>query len=328
MKETKFLGYDISIPEPADPEDALVPDYGRYLDHIKQAEKDFVRTMEKFFNHTLKDEGLEKAAKDWERAGVILAGYAESLFNAFKDNDDLRRYALELLDKVTKASGARLTNLTRRRDRVLAGKPDDPEEERRLTKAKQEADCGLMRAMNTQARYKDLYEKGESYKAAIHKEEAEISARAAEMRKLIPAGHLHIPGRIYPPIPIPEEQPVPDAPLPYRLYKEAPVEALRFDTDLDEFVLKPGYVSPDGLIDEHSVVWDRVNHQVIMKLRGGEPVIWPEWKATWAGDLPEEDSLAWDYIRRQGRQMREDRVIHLFERSSYEDEEPLPDITQ
>ena len=236
--------------------------------------------------------------------------------------------ALELLDKVTKAAGARLTNLTRRRDRVLAGKPDDPEAERRLTKAKQEADCGLMRAMNTQARYKDLYEKGESYKAALHKEEAEISARAAEMRKLIPAGHLHIPGRIYPPIPIPEEQPVPDAPLPYRLYKEAPVEALRFDTNLDEFVLKPGYVSPDGLIDEHSVVWDRANHQVIMKLRGGEPIIWPEWKATWAGDLPEEDSLAWDYIRRQGRQMREDRVIHLFERSSYEDEEPLPDITQ
>ena len=86
MKETKFLGYNISIPEPADPEDALVPEYGRYLDHIKQAEKDFVRTMEKFFNHTLKDEGLEKAAKDWERAGVIVAGYAESLFNAFKDN--------------------------------------------------------------------------------------------------------------------------------------------------------------------------------------------------------------------------------------------------
>ena len=95
MKKTKFLGYDISIPEPADPEVALVPDYGRYLDHIKQAEKDFVRTMEKFFNHTLKDEGLEKAAKDWERAGVIVAGYAESLFNTFTDNDELRRYAYQ-----------------------------------------------------------------------------------------------------------------------------------------------------------------------------------------------------------------------------------------
>ena len=304
MKETKFLGYDISIPEPADPEDALVPEYGRYLDHIKQAEKDFVRTIENFFSHTLQDEGLEKYAKEWERAGVILAGYAESLFNAFKDNDELRRYALELLDKVTKASGARLTNLVRYRDRVMARKPDDHEAERRLTKAKQDADAGLMRAMNTQSRYKDLYEKGESYQAAIHKEEAEASARMAEMRKLIPAGHLHIPGRIYPPLPIPEDQPGPSAPLPYRLYKEAPVEALMFDTELDEFVLKPGYVSPDGLIDEHSVVWDRANHQVIMKFRGGEPIIWPEWKASWAGDLPEEDSLAWDYIRRQGRQMR------------------------
>ena len=320
MTETKILGYDISIPKPEDPEDAVIPDYGIYLDYINQAEKDFVKKMQDFFNHTLKDKSIEKAAREWEKAGAILAGYATSMFNVYKDNDELRKYAMELLDKITKSAGMRAKNMTKRRERVMADDPGNTEEEARLTKVKQEADAGLIRAINTQNRYKDLYEKGESYEASRHQEEAEISAEAEQLRKLIPEGHLHIPGRIYPPIPIPAGERVPYAPKPYQMYRNQPLEAYAFDPELDEFVIKPGYVSSDGLIDDQSIIRDRANHQVIMKFRGGEPIIWKEWKATWAGDIPDENSWMWEYYGRLGYQMKVDEENRIFERKPYEDE--------
>ena len=319
MMETKFLGCDLQIPQPEDPEDAVIPDYGNYLYYVKQAEEDFVKKMREFFNHTLKDKTIEKSAREWEKAGAILAGYATTMFNVCKDNDELRKYALDMLDKVTKSAGARVMNLTKRRERVMAENPDDKDEEARLTKVKQDADAGLIRAINTQNRYKDLYEKGESLETSRQQEEAELSAEAEELRKMIPAGHLHIPGRIYPPIPIPAGKRVPYAPKPYQLYREQPVEAYTFDTELDEFVIKPGYVSADGLIDDQSVIRDRANHRVIMKFRGGEPIIWEEWKATWAGDIPDEDSWMWEYYGRLGYQMREDQEMRIFERRPYED---------
>ena len=324
MSETikkKVLGVETTVSVPADPEDMLTTDYGEYIDFVKQAEEEFDQKLRNFFTYTLKEKALEKAAKEWEKAGVILEGYACTLFNMDKDCAELREYAMELMDKVSKASGIRAKNLTKHRERVMAEKPEDKEEEARLTKIKQDADSSLIRAIRTQQRYHELYEKGECYQAAQHLEEAKAAASAAEMRKLIPEGHIHIPGRIYPPIPIPVGERVPHMPEPYEMYKNQPVEALMFDTELDEFVLKPGYVSPDGLIDDQSVIRDRANHQVIMKFREGEPIIWPEWKATWTGDIPDEDSWMWEYYGRLGEQMREDRRVRLFRPRPYEDED-------
>ena len=122
MMEIKFLGCDLQIPQPEDPEDAVIPDYGNYLYYVKQAEEDFVKKMREFFSHTLKDKTIEKSAREWEKAGAILAGYATTMFNLCKDNDELRKYALDMLDKVTKSAGARVMNLTKRRERVMAEK--------------------------------------------------------------------------------------------------------------------------------------------------------------------------------------------------------------
>ena len=317
---TKILGVQTPVHVPADPEDALITDYGKYIDFVKQSEEEFNQKLREFFSYDAKDKALEKAAKAWEKAGALLSGYAQSLFNFNKYNNELREYAMDLLDKVTKASMLRAQNMKKHRDRIMAADPNNKTEEERLTKITQEAEGSLIRAANTQSRYIDLFEKGECYEAAKHQEEAELSARAAELRKLIPEGHIHIPGRIYPPIPIPIEERVPFAPAPYREYKEQPPEAYTYDTELDEFVIKPDYVSPDGRIDSQSVIWDRKNHQVIMKFRGGEPIIWPEWKATWLGDLPAEDSWCWEYLGRLGIQMREDEQQKMFQRRPSEDE--------
>ena len=323
MSETidmKILGVRTPVNVPADPEDALITDYGKYIDFVKRAEEEFNQKLRDFFTFSIKDRAIEKAAREWEKAGAILAGYAGTIFNVNKDNSELREYAMELYDKITKASMLRAQNMAKHRDRIMAADPNNKTEEERLTKIKQEADSSLIRAVSTQNRFMELYEKGECYDAARHEQEARASARAAEKRKLIPEGHIHTPGRIYPPIPIPIEEQVPYAPEPYREYKTQPVEAYNFDTELDEFVLKPGYVSEDGRIDSESVIWDRKNHQVVMKFRGGEPIIWPEWKATWLGDLPAEDSWCWEYLGRLGQRMRDEEHWEMFERRPYEED--------
>ena len=57
--------------------------------------------------------------------------------------------------------------------------------------------------------------------------EAEDAIEYHKELALLPKDHISIPGRIYPPIPIPAGEPVPQPPLAYQLEKEAPVEAMR-----------------------------------------------------------------------------------------------------
>ena len=53
-------------------------------------------------------------------------------------------------------------------------------------------------------------------------------------------------------------------------------------------MIKKGWVDPNGMIDDQSVIRDREHGVVIMKLIGGEPEVWKEWKATWTGDVMED----------------------------------------
>lgn len=320
--EKKINGHKTQVIVTDDPQTAPITDYTPYVDCVKETEAEFDEYMDAFFKIALDDERIQKAAKDWEKSASILTGYALSLFNMDKDNDELRKYALQLLDRLSKTANMRRNNMAQHRKLMIGKHPGDEKVKDQATEAKHLADTALIRSANTQAHYIDLYQRGECYAAAEQKKEAERAARAEERRKMIPDDVLHIPGRIYPPVPIPVGERVPSQPLPYHMYKAQPLEAMEYNRELDEFVLKPGYVSPDGLIDADSVIRDRKNHQVIMKFRGGEPVIWPEWKATWAGDIPDEDSWIWQYYLRMGEQEEADKQMRMFERQPYEEDTP------
>ncbi|MBQ6508146.1 MAG: hypothetical protein IJI07_01610, partial [Flexilinea sp.] len=56
-------------------------------------------------------------------------------------------------------------------------------------------------------------------------------------------------------------------PDPYVRVKELPVKDLIYDLDHDEFLVRPGDVSEDGLIDDQSVVWNWEERLVTMKFR-------------------------------------------------------------
>lgn len=316
-----ILGENISVPVPENADDMLITEYAPLPDIVKKAEEDFSNRMREYFQLTVSDPRLVKASRAWERAGAVLAGYAGSLFNQDAGNVELRRYALQLLDKVSKAANIRQQNMDKHCGRQMEAHKNEPETVEKYDKIKFEAHNSLIRAINTYERFKDLYVKGGTYEISQMQDKIDDARKAEQIRSLLPRDRIHIPGRIYPPIPIPADQPVPEWPRPYREYKKAPVEAKEYNAELDEVVLKKDWVDPNGLIDANSIVWDREKGEVSMKLIGQEePIVWKEWKAAWTGDVMEDGSWPQEYYIRLGAQLRARREFGLFEPQSYEED--------
>lgn len=300
----KIMGTETRVAVPDDADNMLVTQYTSIPELVRKAEEDFIEKKNEYFTHTLEDQqALLKASKAWERSGRILAGMARSAFHTNESNAEQRKYALSMLERVAEAANLRWGSLTKLAERNIAADPKDETTVEKMENLKYHAFASLTSAINTWAKYHKLHKQGIDYVSPKMEREIWAAREYEKERQLIPEGRIWIPGRIYPPIPVPWGEKVPEWPLPYELEKMTPAEFKVYDPELDELVLKPGYVSPDGLIDDQSVIRDRANHRVIMKLRGGEPVIWPEWKATWTGDVMEPGSWPEEYYKRLGWQM-------------------------
>ena len=324
MKTENILGRPMSIPVTENADDMPITTYAPLPDIVKQAEEDFYQKMQEFLQHTLNDDGIVKAARAWERAGAVLAGYAGSLFNQDVNNVEQRKYALELYDKVSKGANLRQQNIRKYCNNKLQTLEEGEEKDKqteKLDKIKFEVNNSLIRAINTYERFKDLYVKGGTYEISQMQNKIDDARKAEQIRSLLPRDRIHIPGRIYPPIPIPADQLVPEWPRPYREYKKAPVEAKEYNAELDEVVLKKDWVDPNGLVNADSIVWDREKGEVSMKLIGQEkPIVWKEWKATWTGDVMEDGSWPQEYYIRLGLQLRARQEFGLFEPQPYEED--------
>ena len=315
-----LLGKEIPVAVSENAAYTPVTDYLPLPEIVREVEADFNKKMEIFYSCTLEDDRIEKAAKAWQKAGALLMGYAESLFKIYPDDQHIREYALELIDKASKAANLRLGSLKKHCDIKAEANPNDETVEAQIEKIKYEAYVDVLRSANTWRRFRDAYVKGESFANAERQEEIEAAIAFEEEKVLYPTDHVFIPGRIYPAIPIPPGEPVPQPPLAYQLEKEAPVEAKEYDPELDELVIKKGWVDPNGMIDDQSVIRDRKNGVVIMRLIGQEePEVWKEWKATWTGDVMEDGSWEEEYYFRLGEQMMQHPELQLFQRQRYED---------
>ena len=171
----------------------------------------------------------------------------------------------------------------------------------------------MQRALNTEIHVRRLYETGGSFAAAEEKEDKECAERAEKLFEKVPEKSIYLPAWIYPPIPLPEGMRVPDPPEPYERVMDLPVEDLVYDESFGDFVVRPGYISEDGLIDDQSLVWDPENSTAVMKFRGGEPVIWPYWKPKDTSDMFDRDSRVAQYLRRYWLQTQEDRKMKVFD---------------
>ena len=127
MIDKNILGEIISVPVPENPDDMLITEYAPLPDIVKKAEEDFSKRMQEYYRLTLNDDKLVKASRAWERAGAVLAGYAGTLFNQDAGNVELRQYALQLFDKVSKAANIRQQNLDKHCDRRMEAHKNEPE---------------------------------------------------------------------------------------------------------------------------------------------------------------------------------------------------------
>ncbi|MBQ4512538.1 MAG: hypothetical protein II969_06065 [Anaerolineaceae bacterium] len=240
------------------------------------------------------------------------------------NNVEQRKYSLELYDKVSKGANLRQQNISKYCGNKLKtleeGEAKDKQTEK-LDKIKFEVNNSLIRAINTYERFKDLYVKGGTYEISQMRDAIDTAIKAEQIRSILPRDRIHIPGKIYPPIPIPAGEPVPEWPRAYREYKKAPVSGKVYDPELDEVVIRKDWVDPNGLVDADSVVWDREKGEVSIKFIGQEtPIVWKEWKATWTGDVMEEGSWPEEYYIRLGEQLRSRQEFGLFEPQPYEED--------
>ena len=318
-----ILGVETPVAAAGDPADRMLTDYSSelYLDTVRKQEERFAEKQKAFFAHTLREgDALRTAARAWAKAGTLLAGYAGSLFNYDPDNAELRNYAMDLLDKVSKGSLMRTRNLSASLDRLKETELSDIHILDRMENALDLSQAELIRSVNTFARYRGMYERGEVLAASKMEGRKQLAADTEALRNLIPAGTIHMPGRIYPPVPIPPSgDPVPDVPKAYQLYKKQPPEAYEYDEKLDELVLKQGYVSPDGLVDAHSVVPDREHGVVYITLRGSDHTdVWREWKPKTPRDVLEPGSDCWNFWTRYPAQRKAEKEMKMFRKRKYE----------
>ena len=303
----------------------LHSDYPSIMESLKRALERYRRDKVNYFNTLGDDQNLIKKMKRWQRSARDVISWAGTLFNANVNDQEYRDTAMEILDKVTKEAQIQLKNAEQLTDSAVEAADENDKESVRdkMENAEYSASAFARRAIETQRRYIEHYQKGDNYISKRHLKEIEASARAAEFReKVLPRDRIYLPGQVIPPYPVPMTERVPRRPDPYELYKNQPVEAYEYDREIDELVLKKGYVSDDGLIDDESVKYDPVNGKCTIKYRGGVPVTWDYWKAKDLADVPQPGSWLVEYLRRAYLQMLEDETPGILKHRPEEDEIP------
>ena len=279
-------------------EAALISGYRTLEEYLARAEKIYQRTKDDFFALGMIDERLLDAADRWREAGVALMRWAASYYRKLNSTDEERDYALKLMDRVTKDSGTRCDNVSRYYDLLEMKTPDDLKNLRIAEKADLKHLETLSRMIETQQMYIRREENAAGHMDREQRMMAEASKGIRETYDRIPEGHTYRPAYPYPPMPIPEGEPVPDLPDPIQRVEDVPLSEKDYDENLDEFVLKKGYVSEDKLIDDQSLVYHPETHEVEFGYVGGVRARWKYWKAGDDRDVPDPNSWAVNYFQR------------------------------
>ena len=319
--DAMICGSAVRVKQPEGSGTALIAEYAPYEFYLQDALNKYDLCRADFFDSLAEDKDLPKKAKKWTEAAKVLLGYAQTLYIISSDNEEEQQRAMQIMDRISKESAIRQRNISKHRDLRLAAEPDmsEPDQER-LDQYVRDADKDLLRSINTLAHYRGRYYRNAKAVSPETAAETEASERVARRMKMVPDGHLYLPARMYPPKPFPPGVPVPYLPEPYERMMELPPEDLEYDEEHDEFVIPKGYVSEDGLLDDQSVVWDWERHLVTMKLRGGEAVTWPFWKAKDASDIPIWDSWMVEYqMRLYDQWMEQNSPGYLKPDPKYED---------
>ena len=292
---------------------------------VERARQKYLRDKQAYFETPADDPAIERKTKKWQQSAYQYMRWAGTLFNVSREDPEKRQKALDIMDTITKDASLRYQNICKHGDHMVEHADEDKKNSTQdeMDEAEYSAASFMRNAVCTQDRFQELFKKNGTYEASEFQKNVEASAFMAELReKVFPRDHIYLPGRIIPPYTVPRNERVPYKPDPYELAKNQPVEAYEFDRELDEVVIKKGYVSEDGLIDDESIKYDMENMTCTMKYRGGVPVTWNLWKAKDTFDVPAPDSWVTEYVIRSYRQRQEDQALGILKHRREDDEIP------
>ena len=325
--EINISGSTVQVIQPeAEGAAAPITGYRTYDYYLGKALDIYERAEKEFFAILPEDPALLKAAKRWERASVSLLRWAASLANKFNASDEDLKRASDLMDRLTKDSAIRADNISQHYALLAASGTEDDEALEIAELAELEQLDALTRMINTQTYYIRLWDRNCDQLSVEQAAELEESEHIRETYSRIPPNHVYRPIYIYPPERVPEDEPVPAIPDPYARVMDIPRSEKIYDEDLDEFVLPPGYVSEDGLIDDKSAVYFPETHEVEFGYVGGIRGRWKYWKAETDRDVIDPDSWFAQYYRRWYDRFVREPEAGVLQHREYED--PIPDYNR
>ena len=310
--EMVIVGEPAEVFEPEAGMLSHVTDFDSFAVRVKEAEADYNEARNEYFRTDPNTEEIMKAAEMAEEAGRELISRALTVFHMYKASPEDKLTAVRILDRMSKEASIRERTCSRYYRRMQQEKPDSKVWLRRLFREKLKRMRFLDRCARTQSVYSRRMAECENSGTSETELDRKAAAKAERTRACIPEGGRFCPPRIFPHDPIPEGQPVPLAPDPYRRFKKMEAKDLVFSMEHCNFELPEGYISEDGLIDSESVVWDYENRKVTMKYRGGVPVTWDFKQYIDRRDVPKPDEWITRYYRRLWDQERNDDPYELF----------------
>ena len=325
MNDENMLSIAEETPDIFEPDAEILAhasDFDTYEARLAEAERDYREACEDYEASDPSQESIMDAAETVELAAKELIARALVMFHMFPTTEENKQRARMILDKITKDANKREQTCCNLYRHIRKTQPEKKEKINSLLRKKFKRMKFLDRCMRTQSYYDKKSMEGSDHADPIHKIEAEQSAKAERTRRCIPEGHRWLPPRIFPHDPIPEGLPVPTPPQPYMRVEAMEAAEKVFDTEHDNFVLAPDYISEDGLIDGESVVWDYVNNKVTMKYRGGVPVTWDFWQPKDTFDVLGPNDWCVQYMQRAWAQEYEALLPGLFKRRAWEREIP------
>ena len=282
---------------------APITEYGSFDEYLVMTGELYAECEEEFKASDVQSDEFPEICEKWAAAARTLIQAACALFGRTPANQENKKHALAIFECCKADSGARAKSL---RLHYLLARQDEKITPKDLKKKFDQWNEGLrfvFRAEATQMSYLKRYLSDPNYVNRETQIEQEQAPLAERYRKRVPAGHMFLPARPYPPVRTPDwQREVPEPPAPFCRWKQLPPEDFIYDEEHDEFILPEGYLSEDGTIDDKSVVFNWEEDTVTCKFVGGEPVTWPMWKPKHAGDHMYEGSWPWDYYRTLYRQ--------------------------
>ena len=314
---------ELQIFEPAEGELAHITEFDTFEDRLQAALDDYEEAQEAYLHTDAGSRDLDDAIKLAEEAGKELISRALCLFHMYPLTTENRNWANRIIDRVTKDASCRERTSEQYYRKMRELNPGNPKLHCKLLKQKQKHMNFLNRCMRTQSHYLQRSDKLDAGYKPLEEAETRSAAKYERIRKLIPAGHVFRAPRIFPHERIPLGQRVPTLPKVYQKFNKVEPEEKVFDKEHNNFTLPKDYLSPDGLIDGESIVWDYENRKVTMKFRGGIPVTWDFWLPRNDRDVLRPGDWCAEYQQRLWAQVLDDYKKGVFIHRSCDD--PIQD---